>query len=162
MQDYEEGEWDTRPAPLRTARTPVVNVTSKTYGTDVNTDDVANLIFANTTLPCKVTDTFLTMYDNQSAVAIKVSESDFTNPETDRIVKAKFCNILKEEVLPLTKNWPKGTPVSVTFELDHEGILKVYAYVDKDKLNFELQITGVKSQEEISKSREIISKAVIE
>ena len=162
MQDYEEGESDTRPAPLRTDRTTVVNVTSKTYGTDVNTDDVANLIFANTTLPCKVTDTFLTMYDNQSAVAIKVSESDFTNPETDRIVKAKFCNILKEEVLPLTKNWPKGTPVSVTFELDHEGILKVYAYVDKDKLNFELQITGVKSQEEISKSREIISKAVIE
>ena len=35
VRDYEEGESDDKPAPLRGDRTTVVNVTSKTYGTDV-------------------------------------------------------------------------------------------------------------------------------
>lgn len=162
VQDYEEGETDERPAPIRGDRTTVVNVTSKTYGTDVGQDEVSNLIFANTSLPCKVTETFTTTHDGQTGVTMKVFESDFTDPEADRVVKDKFCTMLEDKVLRLTKQWPKGTPIAVTFEIDQEGILSVNAYVDRDQIDFSLKIEGVKSEEELSKSRATISKATIE
>lgn len=162
VSDYEEGESDTRPAPLRGDRTTVVNVTSKTYGTDVNKNEVANLIFANSSLPCKRTSTFTTSVDNQSAVPMKVFESDFTNPETDEIVEDRFCTMLEDKSLPLTKNWPRGTQISVTFEINQEGILSVSALVDKDKIDFSLKIKGVKTEEELTKSRIDIGKATIE
>lgn len=162
IQDYEEGESDFKPAPLRGDRAVVVNVTSKTYGTDVNKNEVQNLIFANTSLPAKRTVTFTTSVPNQRSVSMKVFESDFTNEETEEVVEDKFCNLIDNHVLTLTKDWPKGTPISVTFNIDNEGILYVNAYVEKDILDFQLKITGVKGEEELSKSRAIVNKATLE
>lgn len=162
VQEYEEGERDDKPEQIRGDRTTVVNVTSKTYGTDINDNFVQNIIFANTSLPVKRTVTFVTTVDNQPAIPMKVFESDFTSEQTDAVVEDKFCSLIDDHRLVLTKSWPKGTPITVTFSIDKEGVLAVTAVVDIDKIDFQLKITGVKNEEEISKSMVQISKMNIE
>ncbi len=159
---WEDGDIDVKPAPITGDRTTVVNVTSKTYGTDVNTDEVNNLIFANTSLPCTVKQTFVTQIANQSYVPMKVFESDFIDPQTDTIVKENQCMLVDDHKLQLTKQWPQGTPIEVTFSIDNEGILSCSARVENDKLDFTLKITGVKSSEELAYSKSIIASKTIE
>lgn len=163
--DYEEGESDTKPAPIRGDRTTVVNVTSKTYGADVLVDGelkVQNIIFANTSLPTKRTMIFSTSVENQQVIALRVEESDFTDMEKDEIVEKRFCTEINQQPLRLTKQWPKGTPVSVTYAVDSEGILHVNASVDKDVIDFDMEIKGVKNQEELDASRELLSRLTVE
>lgn len=127
----------------------VVNVTSKTYGTDQDDHKVRNMIFANTTLPVSRKVTFYTSCDNQQNVSMKVFESDFTDPTADSLVEERFCTLIDDHRLPLTKLWPKGTPVEVTFSIDQEGVLSVTAYVDRDRIDFTLHINGVRTRKEI-------------
>ncbi len=165
IKDYDEGETDVRPKQLHGPRARVVNVTSKTYGTDVSVNGVAkvrNLIFANTTLPTKVQEQFTTQCDGQRGISMKVYESDFTNPEQDAVVDEICCTILEDRVLEITQNWPKGTTINVIFEVDSEGILKIHANVASEALDFNVQIKGVKSADELSKSIDTISKATVE
>ena len=165
VRDYEEGDSLSKPDPLKGDRTTVVNVTSKTYGTDVLVNGevkVQNIIFANASLPVKRTMTFTTSVEKQQAISLKVVESDFTNPETDQIVEEKFCTVLEDHTLKLTKEWPKGTPVLVTYDIDNEGVLRVNASVDKDMIDFVLNIGGVKSQEELEASKEVVAKTIVE
>lgn len=166
VQEYEEGDRDERPAPLRTDRAVVVNVTSKTYGTGVQHDDgslwVANMIFANTSLPAKHTDTFYTVTDNQTGVIIDVFESDFTDMEADKEVDSKFCNMIHSDTLKLESGYPKGTPVTVTYSIDAEGMLSVNATLQNNALDFQLKITGVKSGEELKASRMAVGRANVE
>ena len=162
VRDYEEGESDDKPKPITGDRTTVVNVTSKTYGTDTGQDEVKNLIFANTSLPCTVKDCFTTMIDNQRYVSMKVFESDFTDPQTDLVVKAGECLLVDDHMLELTKQWPKGTPVEVAFSIDNEGILSCTARVENDQLDFTLKITGVKSAEELVYSKNILANTKVE
>ncbi|MDE7407053.1 MAG: Hsp70 family protein, partial [Muribaculaceae bacterium] len=162
VEEYEAGDSDTKPAPLRGDRAVVVNVTSKTYGTDVRNDEVSNLIFANTSLPARMTDTFLTMHDNQRAVSVKVYESDFTDPAKDKVVKDKFCTLLENKTLQVTGDYPKGTQITVTFNISNEGILSVNACIGSDELDFALKIAGVKSNAELSQSKNMVAKARVE
>lgn len=151
---------------MRGPRARVVNVTSKTYGTDFTDADgnkmVSNLIFANTSLPTRAEEIFNTMCDNQTQVPVKVLESDFTSPETDKVVEERFCTLLEERYLDIHQKWPKGTPVKVIFDVDGEGILHVHAEVSTEQLDFTLRIQGVKTGEELSKSIAEIGKTVVE
>ena len=166
MEDYEEGNIDERPAPIKGPRARVVNVTSKTYGTDCNDSNgnpmVKNLVFANTSLPTKVVDTFTTGFDNQRQVSMKVFESDFTNPETEDMVEERFCTMLEDRVLQITQNWPKGTRIDVVFEVDNEGILHVHANVGQEAIDFTLKINGVKSREELDDAIAAVAKISVE
>ena len=162
VRDWEEGEIDVKPETLRGDRTRVVNVTSKTYGTDITDNRVSNIIFANTSLPAKRQMNFLTQVDGQSGVSMKVFESDFTDEQADAVVEDRFCTLLRDETLKLSKSYPTGTTVSVTYDIDNEGILHVNAFVDRDVIDFELKIEGVKSAEELQKSIAAIDKTVVE
>lgn len=166
IEDYESGEADDKPAPIHGPRARVVNVTSKTYGTDCTGPKgeamVENLIFANTSLPAKFQARFFTSHDGQRGISMKVFESDFTDPNQDHVVEEKFCTMLEDRVLEITQNWPKGTPIDVIFEVDNEGILSVHANVDREYIDFTLQIQGVKSTDELTKSMATIEKAIVE
>lgn len=163
VQEYEEGERDNAPAPLHCDRTVVVNVTSKTYGTSLVDNKVGNMIFANTSLPIRYSDTFFTVTDNQTGVDLDVYESDFTDPDTHRVVDNKFCVCVHKHTMPLMGRYPKGTEVQLTYNIDNEGILSISALVaGKEKAEFDLHITGVKSAEELAVSRALVSKATVE
>lgn len=165
VEEYNSGDRDEKPQALKGPRARVVNVTSKTYGTDFTDGDgrpmVKNIIFANSSLPTKNEETFSTMYDNQKSISIKVYESDFTSPETDVEVEERFCTMLEDRSLTVTQNWPKGTNISVQFEVNNEGILSVHASIGQEDLDFSLTIKGVKSDDELDASKAAISKTTV-
>ena len=165
IQEYEEGERDSRPAPLRGDRAHVMNVTSKTYGLGIIDDQVGNVIFANSPLPTEVkTCEFSTNHDNQTGVNFNIYESDFTNPETDGTVDQKFCRLVTTEtyVMPITGNYPKGTPIEIIFKIDNEGMLSVSGRLNNDTIDFDLKVTGVKSNDELAKAQNTLSRINIE
>lgn len=163
IKEYEEGDRDTAPIPLRGDRTRVVNVTSKTYGTSLINKQVGNIIFANSSLPAKFTGEYSLAHDNQSAVRLDVFESDFTDPEKDTTVDQKFCVCVHEHLMPLSKPYPIGTPVLVTYNIDNEGILSISALVaGSEKADFQIHITGVKNETELRESAALVAKANIE
>lgn len=163
MEEYENDETGEleKPEAIR-SRTNIKNVTSKTYGTDMSNNKVMNMVFANTSLPTKAVSTFTTVVDDQKSVSMKVYESDFTDAEADQVVDEKFTSLIDDKTLSLTKDWPKGTKISVIFELDNEGILKVSAAVEQDAIDFTLKITGVMSVEELAESKAIMDKINVE
>jgi len=69
--------------------------------------------------------------------------------------------MLEDHQLELTKNWPKGTQIDVVFDISEEGILSVHANVDKDEIDFQLTITGVKSDDELESSKAAIGKTKV-
>lgn len=153
-QAYEEYENDEeglaeKPQPIG-PKTNIVNVTSKTYGTDIVGNRVQNLIFANSSLPIKAVETFRTSVDNQRSVSMKVFESDFTDEQADAVIEDKYAVLLDDKALQITKDYQAGTPINVVFELDNEGILSVHAEVEADTLDFTLRITGVRDDKELA------------
>jgi len=123
------------------------NVLSKTYGTDVP-DGVANLVFRNTTVPCKGEDTFYTQQDGQTAVKIFVYESESDEKKID-LGKAK--PLAEDKLLRFGKPVYAGTAIKVVFEVDSEGILNVVAYNDTEnvRLDFKLELKNVFSDVEM-------------
>ena len=72
VQEYEEGDRDDRPAPIRGDRARVMNVTSKTYGLGLVENKVGNMIFANTSLPFSFKREFCTAYENQHVLTLPI------------------------------------------------------------------------------------------
>jgi len=170
MDEYENDDTGDaeKPKPIsNSTRTRIVNVTSKTYGTDMSDGNgntvVKNLIFANTALPAKAIETFTTGADGQNAVPMKVYESDVTDPEQDKIIQERFADQLEDKELLLSKWYPKGHPIQVVFEIDNEGILSVHAEVDEiDTIDFKLTIKGVKDEEQLAAAQAEIEKLNVE
>jgi molecular chaperone DnaK (HSP70) len=162
LEEYEHDEsgYATRPLMQPPAnRKRIVNVTSKTYGTDVVnalTEEkiVYNMIFANTPLPVSFSHRFSLRYDNQTNVSLGVFESDVTDDVFEREIDFDDARLLDKSSLKLTKKWPKGTDVMVTFTIDDEGILSVHGDVKGETIDFTVKITGVLSQDEVETARE--------
>ena len=149
----EEGEGTTNHSspvgPTHGGDIQVTNVTSKTYGTDLNGGRVQNMIFANTPLPCERVMTFSTVTPNQRGVSMKVFESDFTDPQLHATVPQGNCILIDDHTLRLTRDWPAGTNIYVTFKINQQGILTVTARVDDDALEFKLEVKGVRSERQV-------------
>lgn len=171
MEEYAEGTRDEKPQSIGMAnRTRVLNVTSKTYGLGIvqnGKDMVSNLIFANTLLDekCKNEGNYITLIDNQPGVKLPIFESDVTDRIEDKIIDPTLAVPLDDgepNILSLTKNWPKGTPVKVIFEIDTEGILHVFGKVDMDSIDFQMKIKGVKDANELAIAAEMVARATVQ
>lgn len=156
IEAYENGETEDCPAMVKNSTT-IVNVTSKTYGTSVNDDEVDNLIMANTTLPTEGRGNYCTMMDNQPDVRIDVWESN----ETERLIKRALATCLDDGVLKITKAWPKGTPVEMIVKIDSEGLMSVFGKIGTDTKEYTLRITGVKDDAEMETSKKILASAEV-
>jgi molecular chaperone DnaK (HSP70) len=156
VEQYSDGEIDEKPRMIiESNRTRVVNVTSKSYGTDYTSMSsgktmVRNMILANTPLNgnCRAEEFFYTRNDNQSSVSIEVYEADLF----ERDIDPQAAVLLEKHTLRLSKNYPRNTSVKVVFEVDQEGILRVYSQVGGDSIEFEIKLKGVKSADEIRES----------
>ena len=173
LEEYADGVRDEKPKNIGMAnRTRILNVTSKTYGMgciDPNTkkDVVENLIFANTLLDgkCRAEEMFYTLEDNQSGVVLPIFESDVTDKNTDKTIDPRAAVPMEEgepNVLKLSKNWPKGTPVKVVFDIDTEGILHVRGEVDADVIEFQMKIKGHKDEKELKQSQEMLARSKVQ
>jgi len=124
----------------------LLDVTSISYGLEVEGGIMAKLIEANTTIPTKKSEIFTTAADNQPAVTLRVFQGESKMTSRNKLI-GQF-NL--DGILPA----PRGIPqIEVEFNIDSNGILSVSA---KDKgtgkeQHITIQSNGGLSKEEIEK-----------
>ncbi len=101
----------------------LLDVTPLTLGIETMGGVMTKLIDANTTIPCKKSETFSTAVDNQTAVTIHVLQGE--RPMAAQNKSIGQFNL--EGIAPARRGVPQ---IEVTFDIDANGILNVSA---KDK-----------------------------
>jgi len=122
----------------------LLDVTSISYGIEVEGGIFAKLIESNTTIPTKKSQIFSTAADNQPAVTIRVLQGE--SKMANRNKQVGIFNL--EGIAPA----PRGVPqIEVSFDIDANGILTVSA-LDKGtgkSQNVVIQSNGGLTKEEV-------------
>ena len=126
----------------------LLDVTPLTLGIETMGGVMTKLIEANTTIPCKKSETFSTAADNQTAVTIHVLQGE--RPMASQNKSIGQFNL--EGIAPACRGVPQ---IEVTFDIDANGILNVSA---KDKATgkeqkIRIEASSGLSQEEIDKMK---------
>ena len=126
----------------------LLDVTPLNLGLETLGNAMTNLIEANTTIPCKKTQTFTTAQDNQTAITVRVLQGN--RPLASQNKQIGIFNL--EGLMPA----PKGVPqLEISFDIDANGLLTVTA---KDKATSKEQSIRIEassnlSEEEIKRMR---------
>ena len=119
----------------------LLDVTPLSMGIETLGGVMTKLIEANTTIPCKKTETFSTAADNQTEVTIHVLQGERPMANQNKTI-GRF-NLTG--IAPA----PRGVPqVEVSFDIDANGILKVSA---KDKATGKEQTIRIEASSGLSK-----------
>ena len=126
----------------------LLDVTPLTLGIETMGGVMTKLIEANTTIPCKKSETFSTAVDNQTAVTIHVLQGE--RPMAAQNKSIGQFNL--EGIAPAHRGVPQ---IEVTFDIDANGILNVSA---KDKATGKEQAIRIEassglSEEEIKRMK---------
>ena len=126
----------------------LLDVTPLTLGIETMGGVMTKLIEANTTIPCKKSETFSTAVDNQTAVTIHVLQGE--RPMAAQNKSIGQFNL--EGIAPARRRVPQ---IEVTFDIDANGILNVSA---KDKATgkeqkIRIEASSGLSQEEIDRMK---------
>ena len=126
----------------------LLDVTPLTLGIETLGGVMTKLIEANTTIPCKKTETFSTAVDNQTAVTIHVLQGE--RPMAAQNKSIGQFNL--EGIAPAQRGVPQ---IEVSFDIDANGILNVSA---KDKgtgkeQKIRIEASSGLSQEEIDRMK---------
>ena len=119
----------------------LLDVTPLTLGIETMGGVMTKLIDANTTIPCKKTETFSTAVDNQTAVTIHVLQGE--RPMAAQNKSIGQFNL--EGIAPARRGVPQ---IEVTFDIDANGILNVSA---KDKATGKEQSIRIEASSSLSK-----------
>lgn len=98
----------------------LLDVTPLNLGIDTMGGVMANIVEANTTIPCKKSQIFTTAEDNQPAVTIVVAQGN--RPLTKDNKQIGIFTL--DGILPARRGVPQ---IEVTFDIDSNGILSVSA-----------------------------------
>ncbi|AFZ10119.1 Heat shock protein 70 [Oscillatoria nigro-viridis PCC 7112] len=114
------------------------------------------IIPKNSTIPCKFSESYGTVRDNQPGVDIQILQGEDRDPE--------YCTqlgIARIENLPPS---PSGSEVEITFAYDASGILSVTGIFvpTGQKVSTTIKVQGTMSPEETKRSQEEIKKRNIE
>ncbi|MEG4489334.1 Hsp70 family protein [Microcoleus sp. D2_18a_B4] len=114
------------------------------------------IIPKNSTIPCKFSQSYGTVRDNQPAVEIKILEGEDKDPE--------YCTQLGTALIENLPPSPEGSEVEITFAYDASGILGVTGIFvpTGQKVNTTIKVEGAMSPEETRRSQEEIKKRNIE
>ena len=119
----------------------LLDVTPLTLGIETMGGVMTKLIDANTTIPCKKSETFSTAVDNQTAVTIHVLQGE--RPMASQNKSIGQFNL--EGIAPARRGVPQ---IEVTFNIDANGILNVSA---KDKATGKEQAIRIEASSGLSK-----------
>ena len=118
----------------------LLDVTPLNLGLETLGNAMTNLIEANTTIPCKKTQTFTTAQDNQTAITVRVLQGN--RPLASQNKQIGIFNL--EGLMPA----PKGVPqLEISFDIDANGILTVTA---KDKATNKEQSIRIEASSNLS------------
>lgn len=162
QESYQKGLSKKCPMPLGKSMAKVVNVTSKTYGLRMlykNTDilHIHNFLFANTPLPCTGKVYGSTSCENQRQMSSAIYESDLTDRVNDENVPLECGMLIDERMLKITQDFPKGTQSVTEFHINEEGILSVRLTVGRDTIDYILQLKGVRTNDQLIVSKQLIA-----
>ena len=118
----------------------LLDVTPLTLGIETMGGVMTKLIEANTTIPCKKSETFSTAVDNQTAVTIHVLQGE--RPMASQNKSIGQFNL--EGIAPARRGVPQ---IEVTFDIDANGILNVSA---KDKASGKEQAIRIEASSGLS------------
>ena len=118
----------------------LLDVTPLTLGIETMGGVMTKLIEANTTIPCKKSETFSTVVDNQTAVTIHVLQGE--RPMASQNKSIGQFNL--EGIAPARRGVPQ---IEVTFDIDANGILNVSA---KDKATGKEQAIRIEASSGLS------------
>jgi len=90
-----------------------------TYDSNSDTHGNSIILHRNTVIPASATEGFLTVYDNQSEILIRITEGEDEDPE--------YVNIIGESPVQLPEGLPKGSPIEITISYDKNGIVHLIA-----------------------------------
>jgi molecular chaperone DnaK len=119
----------------------LLDVTPLSMGIETLGGVMTKLIDANTTIPCKKSETFSTAADNQSEVTIHVLQGE--RPMAAQNKSIGQFNL--SGIAPARRGVPQ---IEVTFDIDANGILKVSA---KDKATGKEQAIRIEASSGLSK-----------
>ena len=119
----------------------LLDVTPLSMGIETLGGVMTKLIEANTTIPCKKSETFSTAADNQTAVTIHVLQGE--RPMASQNKSVGHFNL--EGIAPARRGVPQ---IEVTFDIDANGILNVSA---KDKATGKEQSIRIEASSGLSK-----------
>ena len=119
----------------------LLDVTPLTLGIETMGGVMTKLIEANTTIPCKKSETFSTAADNQTEVTIHVLQGE--RPMAAQNKSIGQFNLTG--IAPARRGIPQ---IEVTFDIDANGILKVSA---KDKATGKEQAIRIEASSGLSK-----------
>ena len=118
----------------------LLDVTPLNLGLETLGNAMTNLIEANTTIPCKKTQTFTTAQDNQTAITVRVLQGN--RPLASQNKQIGIFNL--EGIMPA----PKGVPqLEISFDIDANGLLTVTA---KDKATNKEQSIRIEASSNLS------------
>ena len=118
----------------------LLDVTPLNLGLETLGNAMTNLIEANTTIPCKKTQTFTTAQDNQTAITVRVLQGN--RPLASQNKQIGIFNL--EGLMPA----PKGVPqLEISFDIDANGLLTVTA---KDKATSKEQSIRIEASSNLS------------
>ena len=118
----------------------LLDVTPLNLGLETLGNAMTNLIEANTTIPCKKTQTFTTAQDNQTAITVRVLQGN--RPLASQNKQIGIFNL--EGIMPA----PKGIPqLEISFDIDANGLLTVTA---KDKATNKEQSIRIEASSNLS------------
>ncbi len=144
-------------------RISITNVLSRTYGIAALENDklkIFNMLMINDPLPATKTDTFYTVGENQSALALEIYESRSTDQAMEIDGKEPITTI----EMKFNRGVPKNTPVIQTLALDNSGILHIVAeeQMYHSKLDTTFQLSNQMSDDEMKQAAKRMSFANVE
>lgn len=118
----------------------LLDVTPLNLGLETLGNAMTNLIEANTTIPCKKTQTFTTAQDNQTAITVRVLQGN--RPLASQNKQIGIFNL--EGLMPAQKGIPQ---LEISFDIDANGLLTVTA---KDKATNKEQSIRIEASSNLS------------
>jgi len=113
-------------AVQKATETKIINVTSCSFGIKArvkNEEKLVNLIKKNDPVPADVTQRFGTGSANQTSVELLIAQ----NSSTDQYYELHLSTEIGQAEISLPSGLPQGTPIDVTFKLNEQGMLEMYA-----------------------------------
>ena len=121
-------------------------------------EEVKIMIKKNTEIPCEVTDTVYTLYENQTEVECTVTQDGFGSDNPKMVKKVKELTLG-----PLPANRPQGQPIEVTYIYDSNQKMSCkFKDVNSNKeVEAEIFVEGT-SKKEIESSKDELEMFILE
>ncbi|MFI3297402.1 MAG: Hsp70 family protein [Rikenellaceae bacterium] len=159
----------------------IINVLSRTYGIgsvkwcDENERVISTMVFEQSELPFSASSTFSTASEGQTSMRIDVYECVATKNDliVDKDGSEEFSypgipadegTLLDSATLEFGKAMPKGSSVTVSINVDTQGMMDVTAHEEETgkSILVNIKIQGVRTKEEVATAAARVSRVKVE